>query len=121
VFCFEEVIGHMGPGVKGTINYLLERNNIDRSDISTRFKDFEEVLVKVFGVGGETIMVATLGKLCEEYSLSLDLSYASSHGERLEQLKERIMVDRLLPKHYRKIVETRGFEDRSGSLAPWSG
>jgi hypothetical protein len=111
----------MGPGVKGTINYLLERSKIDKSDISTRFKDFEDVLVKVFGVGGETIMAATLRKLCEEYSLRLDLSYASSHAERLEQLKERIMVDRLVPKHYQKRIETRDFEDGSGSLAPWTG
>lgn len=111
----------MGPGVKGTVNFLLERNHIERSDIGTRFKDFEEVLVKVFGVGGETIMAATLRELCEEYSLRPDLSYASTHAERLEQLKERIVVDRLLPKRIRKRADTTGFEDSSGSLAPWTG
>ena len=111
----------MGPGVKGTVNYLLERSHIEKSDIATRFKVFEEVLVKVFGVGGETIMAATLRQLCEEYSLRPDLSHASTHAERLEQIKERIVVDRLVPKHYRKRIETRDFEDRSGSLAPWTG
>lgn len=100
--------------------FFLSKKGIATSDISSRFSDVEVVLGELFGAGGKAMIIATLLKLCQEYSLNLDLSYAESPTQRLEQLKDRIIIDRLMPKHYRRGGETGAFEDRTGELAPWS-
>jgi hypothetical protein len=102
------------------VDRFLSRSGVSESDISTKFGDVEKVVTRLFGAGGRVMIVSTLSKVCDEYSLRLDLSYATSLYDRLEQLKERILVERLLPKHYRKGIETTGFEDKIGTHAPWT-
>jgi hypothetical protein len=106
--------------VKQVVGHFLSRSGVSESDISTRFGDVEKVVTQLFGAGGRVMIVSTLSKLCDEYSLRLDASYATSLQDRLEQLKERILVERLLPKHYRKALETTRFEDKVGTHAPWT-
>ncbi len=118
--CFREVLQNAGPGVKQTVYHFLSKSGIAESDISTRFGGVERTVTEVFGAGGRMVIVSTLSTLCDEYSLSLDLAYANSLRDRLEQLKERIFTEKLLPKRYRKRVETVTFEDKAGSLAPWT-
>ena len=93
---------------------------IAESDISTRFAEVEKIVTDMFGAGGKVMMISTLSKLCDEYSLRLDISYAASPHDRLEQLKDRIFVEKRLPKHYRKAVDTISYEDSAGTRAPWS-
>ena len=109
-----------GPGVKGTVDRFLARRGISSSDVSTRFAEIERIVTDVFGAGGRLMMISTLSKVCDEYSLRLDISYAASPHDRLEQLKDRILVEKRLPKHYRKIVDTTSYEDNAGTRAPWS-
>jgi hypothetical protein len=118
--CFEEVLETAGPGVKGIIDRMLSVKGISESDVSTRFADVEKIITDVFGAGGRLMMISTLSKVCDEYSLRLDISYASSPHDRLEQLKDRILVEKRVPKHYRKAVDTTSFEDTAGTRAPWS-
>jgi len=97
---------------------VLSRAGIDESDISTRLRDVEKIVIEMFGAGGKIMIISTLSKVCDEYSLRLDMSYATSLPDRLEQLKERILVERLLPKRYRQDIETTSFEDKAGTSAP---
>src|SRR5713101_880988 len=115
--CFSEVIRNSGPGVQSVVHRLLSKKGILESDISQRLGDVEGSLVELFGVGGKMMVVQTLSKLCEEYSLNLDLWYGSSLSNRLDQLKDRILVEKLVPKHYRKTVDTTSFEDKTGASA----
>ncbi len=114
--CFGEVLQNAGPGVRQVVDRFLSKSGISESDISTRFGDVEKVVTDMFGAGGRI----TLSKVCDEYSLRLDISYATSLHDRLEQLKERILVERLLPKRYRRAIETATFEDKVGTHAPWT-
>jgi hypothetical protein len=118
--CFEDILETAGPGVKVIIDRLLSMKGISESDISTKFADVEKIVTDVFGAGGRLMMISTLSKICDEYSLKLDISYAASPHDRLEQLKDRILVERRLPKHYRKAVDTTSYEDTAGTRAPWS-
>jgi hypothetical protein len=118
--CFGEVLQNAGPGVKQVVDRFLSKAGISESDISTKFGDVEKVVTGMFGAGGRIMIVSTLSKICEEYSLRLDMSYATSLHDRLEQLKERILVEKLLPKRYRRTMETTTFEDKAGTHAPWT-
>ena len=118
--CFGEVLQNAGPGVKPAVDRFLAKAGISEADISSRFGDVEKIVTQVFGTGGRLMIVSTLSKVCDEYSLRLDISYATSLHDRLEQLKERILVEKLLPKRYRKAIETTSFEDKAGTHAPWT-
>jgi len=100
--------------------HLLERRGVPGSEISPRFNEVEKAITELFGAGGKVMLVRALTFLCEEYSLGLDLQYGSSLSNRLEQLKERVLVDRLMPKHFRKTVDTSSFEDKTGVSAGWT-
>ena len=109
-----------GPGVRGTVDRFLSMKGIAESDVSTRFAEVEKIVTDMFGAGGRLMMISILSKVCDEYSLRLDISYAASPHDRLEQLKDRILVEKRVPKHFRKIVDTTSYEDNAGTRAPWS-
>ena len=106
--------------MRQVVDRFLSKSGVSESDISTRFGDVEKVVTEVFGAGGRIMIISTLSKVCDEYSLRLNISYATSLHDRLEQLKERILVERLLPRRYRRAMETATFEDRAGTHAPWT-
>ena len=110
----------MGERTKRIIYDFLDRRGIGKEDLSSRFEDVEGVLVELYGQGGRSVMIGTLAKLCEEYSIPLNLGYSDSLGNRMAQLTENILMQKLIPKHFRKDVETRTFEDKTGSYAGWS-
>jgi len=41
-------------------------------------------------------------------------------SNRMAQLTENILMQKLVPKHFRKDVDTRAFEDKTGSYAGWT-
>ncbi len=118
--CFGEVLQNAGPGVKQVVDRFLSKAGISESDISIKFGEVEKIVTGMFGAGGRIMIVSTLSKVCDEYSLRLDIAYGTSLHNRLEQLMERILVERLLPKHYRRTIETTTFEDKAGTHAPWT-
>lgn len=118
--CFGEVLQNAGPGVKQVVDRFLSKAGISESNISTRFGEVEKIVTGMFGAGGRIMIISALSKVCDEYSLRLDISYATSLHDRLEQVKERILVEKLLPKRYRKAIETTSFEDKAGAHAPWT-
>jgi hypothetical protein len=102
------------------IHDYLRRRGIDEQDVSSRFQDVENLMLQLYGQGGRSVMVGTLAKLCEEYSIPLNLGYSDSLSTRLTQLEENILTQKLIPKHFRKGVDDRMFEDNTGSLADWT-
>jgi hypothetical protein len=119
--CFTEALRRAGPGVEKVAHHFLVMKGISDLEFSARFDEVEKTLQDLFGVGGKLMIVATLTNLCKEYSSNLDLAYGSSLHNRLNQLLERIIVDRLSPKHSRREIETASFEDKSGMTAGWTG
>jgi hypothetical protein len=119
-FCFDQVLSTMGEVTKRVTYAFLVRKGIGTEDLSSRFSEVEALLVQLYGQGGRSVMVGTLAKLCEEYSIPLNLSYSETLGNRMAQLTENILVQKLVPKHFRKDVDTRAFEDKTGSYAGWS-
>jgi hypothetical protein len=118
--CFDQVLSTLGERTKRIVYDFLARKGISREDLSSRFEDVEGLLVQLYGQGGRSVMIGTLAKLCEEYSITLNLSYSDSLSNRMTQLTENILMQKLLPKHFRKDVDTRMFEDKTGSYAGWT-
>jgi hypothetical protein len=118
--CFDQVLSTLGEITKRITYDFLARKGIAREDLSSRFEDVERLLVELYGQGGRSVMIGTLTKLCEEYSIPLNLGYSDSLSNRMIQLTENILMQKLLPKHFRKDVDTRMFEDKTGSLAGWT-
>jgi len=118
--CFDQVLDSLGEITKRVTYNFLGRKGISRDDISTRFGDVETLLAQLYGQGGRSLMIGTLSKLCEEYSIPLNLAYSDSLSNRMDQLIQNIVMQKLLPKHFRKELDTRMFEDKTGSLAGWT-
>ena len=120
-FSFEQVLDSLGETTKRIIYDVLRRKGIGRDDVSSRFEEVERVLLEVYGLGGRSILIGTLAKLCDEYSIPLNLDYSDSLVNRLSQVTENILMQKLIPKHFRREVDTRSFEDKQGAFAPWTG
>jgi hypothetical protein len=118
--CFDQVLNTLGERTKKIIYEFLSRRGISREEVSSRFGDVEGLLVELYGQGGRSVMIGTLARLCEEYSIPLNLGYSDSLGNRMAQLTENILMQKLVPRHFRKDLDTRMFEDKTGSLAGWS-
>jgi hypothetical protein len=118
--CFDQVLTTLGELTKRITYDYLARKGIGREDVSSRFEDVERLLVELYGQGGRSVMIGTLTKLCEEYSIPLNLGYSDSLSNRMAQLAENIQMQKLVPKHFRKEIDTRMFEDKTGSSAGWS-
>jgi hypothetical protein len=110
----------MGEITKRVTYDFLARKGIARVDVSSRFGDVEALLVQLYGQGGRSVMIGTLAKLCEEYSIPLNLGYSDTLSNRMSQLTEDILMRKLTPKHFRKDVDTTTFEDKTGSYADWT-
>jgi hypothetical protein len=119
--CFEEVLNSLGDTTKRIVFDILRRRGVGKEDVSSKFDEVERVLVEMYGQGGRSVLIGTLQKLCEEYSIPLNLNYSDSLVNRLSQLTENILMQKLIPKHFRKQVDTRTFEDKEGVFAPWTG
>jgi hypothetical protein len=118
--CFDRVLSTMGEITKRVTYDFLARRGISRDDLSSRFGDVERLLVELYGQGGRSVMIGTLAKLCEEYSIPLNLSYSDTLSNRMAQLTENILMQKLVPKHFRKDLDTRDFEDKMGTYASWT-
>jgi hypothetical protein len=118
--CFDQVLSSMGEITKRMTYDFLARRGINREDVSARFEEVERLLVSLYGQGGRSVIIGTLAKLCEEYSIPLNLAYSDSLSNRKTQLVENILMQKLTPKHFRKDLETTMFEDKTGSYAGWT-
>jgi hypothetical protein len=118
--CFDRVLTILGERTKQVIYDYLRRRGIGREDVSSRFEEVELLLLQLYGQGGRAILIGTLANLCDEYSIPLNLSYSDTLSNRLAQLTENILMQKLAPKHFRQDSDTRTFEDKTGAYAGWT-
>src|SRR5437660_12321847 len=113
--CFDQVLTTMGEITRRMTYVFLARKGVGREDLLSKFEDVENLLVSLYGQGGRSVIIGTLAKLCEEYSIPLNLAYSDSLSNRMAQLTETILMQKLVPQHFRKHVDTRACEARNGS------
>jgi hypothetical protein len=121
LFSFDQVLNSLGETTKRIIYDALRRRGVGKDELASKFEEVERILVEMYGQGGRSVLIGTLARLCEEYSISLNLNYSDTLVNRLSQLTENILMQKLIPKHFRKEVDTRSFEDNQGTYAPWTG
>ena len=97
--CFDEVAGWLGSPTKEVLYSLLLRRGIGREDVSTRFREVEDALISFAGTSARSILVGTLRKICYEYSMPLNLNYSDTLEGRLDQVREHVLIQKLVPKH----------------------
>jgi hypothetical protein len=96
--CFITVVENiLGRTVKDQILNLLERNGIQRSEISSRFDEVVQVLTVSFGECVRVLVFKTVTELYKEYSLRADFSFGASLKDQIALLKQRVVSDLLQP------------------------
>ena len=101
-YCLELVLGDLlGSSVRDSVYGLLERNGISRKDISNRFDEAVEVMMRVLGTCSRVVVHRTVSEMYKQYSQRLDFSYQDSLKERLSLLKDTVLANHLVPRrHY---------------------
>jgi len=97
--CFSNALDMMGPIVREAVFDQLEREAIQARQIGAQFENALGILLGGFGSTGRTIVYNTLAQVCEEYSFPVDFTNTGPLREKFVFLKERVIVDRLTPRH----------------------
>lgn len=116
-YCFDSVLGTMGPSVREVIYQRLNNRGIPASDISMRFDDMVETLHESFGGAARIIVYKTLVELYGQYSMHVDFTYQDSLKDHMTLLRERVLADHMVPKramrddsvlaYYSPVVQSR--------------
>ncbi|HZY46405.1 MAG TPA: hypothetical protein VFE96_01295 [Candidatus Bathyarchaeia archaeon] len=138
LFVFEDVLQKsfglaveelLGCGVENEIYRILESKGIRKEEIPSRFDKVIEVLLQVLGECSRVIIHRVLRVLYEKYSLPIDFSFQETLVDRLNMLRDRIVVDHLRPRGlgeadlYPDANEKTSDEDSAANnqKAGWSG
>ncbi len=100
--CFESALDGMGSTVRDVIYDFLEKKGVSRVDIAVRFDDVVQILMDTFGGSARIIIYKTMVELHKEYSLRPDFTYQDSLRDRLNILKDRVVVDHMIPRRAQK-------------------
>lgn len=107
LFLFDEIVnssfgsaleGLLGREVHDEVYRILESKGIRRNEVPGKFDKVTDILLQVFGECSRVIIRRVLRVLYEKYSLPVDFSYQETVVDRLEYLKDRIVVDHLRPR-----------------------
>lgn len=112
-YCFNSALEGMGTTVRDVIYDHLGRQGIERGEISSRFDDVVKILTEAFGTSARIIIYKTMVELYGEYSIRPDFTYQDSLRDRYALLKDRVIVDHLVPRR-----SQRGDEPETQVLAP---
>ncbi len=96
--CFSNALDMMGPLVREAVVDHLVKRGIQESQAGVHFHETLDFLEK-FGTTGKMILYNTLIQVCEEYSFPVDFTSTGPLREKFDFLKERVIVDRLTPRH----------------------
>ena len=106
--CFGVALDQMGPIVREAVVDQLGKRGIRENEIAIRFEDAMNILSEKFGTTGRMIAYNTLVEVCEEYSFPVDFTHRDSLNEKFVFLKDRVLIDRLTPRHnQRRMRETQ--------------
>jgi len=92
----------MGSSVRDVVYDHLRRKGIPESEIPAQFDDVVRVLNESFGGSARVIVYKTLVELYQQYSMRVDFTYQESLRDHLSMLRERVVVDHILPRRVRR-------------------
>ena len=97
-FCFSSVLETMGTSVREVVLERLNSRGIPQTDISTRFDDAVQILEESFGGAARVIVYRTMVELFQQYGMRVDFTYQDPLKDRMVLLRERVIMDHLVPK-----------------------
>ncbi len=109
-YCFKSTLETMGTSVRDIVYDHLRRKGIPESEIPARFDDVVKALNESFGGSARVIIYKTLVELYQQYSMRVDFTYQDSLRDHLGLLRERVVVDHIIPKRAQR--EDPGLEGR---------
>ena len=92
----------MGTSVRDVVYDHLRRRGIPESEIPAQFDDVVKTLNESFGVSARVIIYKTLVELYQQYSMRVDFTYQDSLRDHLSLLRERVVVDHILPRRIQR-------------------
>ena len=101
-FCFNQVLETMGTSVRDVIYDRLEKKGIPSPEISIRFDDVVQILNESFGGSARVLVYKTVMELYQQYSMRVDFTYQDSLKDHLSLLRDRVVVDHLVPKRIQR-------------------
>jgi hypothetical protein len=100
----------MGSSVRDLVYDHLRRRGIPESEVPTQFDDVVRALNESFGGSARVIIYKTLVELYQQYSMRVDFTYQDSLRDHLSMLRERVVVDHILPRRVQR--EDQSLEGR---------
>ena len=101
-YCFRSTLETMGTSVRDVVYDHLRRRGIPESEIPAQFDDVVKVLNESFGGSARVIIYKTLVELYQQYSMRIDFTYQESLRDHLSMLRERVVVDHMLPRRVQR-------------------
>jgi hypothetical protein len=120
-YCFKSTLEIMGTSVRDVVYDHLRRKGISESEIPAQFDEVVKALNESFGGSARVIIYKTLVELYQQYSMRVDFTYQDSLRDHLSLLRERVVVDHILPRRIQR--EDSSLEGRlpfAQSMAPSS-
>ena len=100
--CFRSALEGMGPTVRDVIYDLLAKRGIEQPDISSRFDDVVQILTESLGASARVIIYRTMTLIFQEYQMRADFNYQDSLRDRMNLLRDRVVVDHLYPRRVQR-------------------
>ncbi len=101
-YCFKSTLETMGTSVRDVVYDHLRRKGIPESEIPAQFDDVVKALDESFGGSARVIIYKTLVELYKQYSMRVDFTYQESLRDHLSMLRERVVVDHMLPRRVQR-------------------
>jgi len=92
----------MGTSVRDVVYDHLRRRGIPESEIPAQFDDVVKTLNESFGGSARVTIYKTLVELYQQYSMRVDFTYQDSLRDHLSMLRERVVVDHILPRRIQR-------------------
>ena len=100
--CFRSALEGMGPTVRDVIYDLLMKKGIEQPEVSGRFDDVVQILTESLGASARVIIYRTMTLVFQEYQMRADFNYQDSLRDRMNLLRDRVVVDHLYPRRVQK-------------------
>ena len=100
--CFRSALDGMGPTVRDVIYDVLAKKGIEQPEISSRFDDVVQVLTESLGASARVIIYRTMTLIFQEYQMRADFNYQDSLRDRMNLLRDRVVVDHLYPRRVQR-------------------
>jgi hypothetical protein len=92
----------MGTTVRDVVYDHLRSKGIPETEIPVQFDDVVRALNESFGGSARVIIYKTLVELYQQYSMRVDFTYQDSLRDHLSMLRERVVVDHMLPRRVQR-------------------